>query len=194
MMNLFLRIGFTLVLSVPGAFSLTISAVSQTQTVATAADRDGQHDFDFNIGDWRTHIKRLDWAATGARSWVTLEGTVKVRKVWGGRGELEEIKADGANVHVEGLTTFLYNPQTRQWSQTFAGIEDGTFEPSMIGEFKNGRGELVSQTSFHGKIRLVRGVWSEITADAHKFEEDYSDDGGKTWEPTFIASLTRDKS
>jgi hypothetical protein len=40
-----------------------------------------------------------------------LDGTVVVRKVWDGRGELEEIEADGPTGHWEGLNLFLYNPQ-----------------------------------------------------------------------------------
>jgi hypothetical protein len=40
----------------------------------------------------------------------------------------------------------------------------------------------------------VRIVWSDITPDSHHFEQSFSDDGGKTWEPNFVATLTREKS
>ena len=56
----------------------------------TPAVHDGQHDFDFNLGVWHTHIKRiLDPFASSSNS-VELNGTVTVRKVWGGKAELEE--------------------------------------------------------------------------------------------------------
>ena len=61
--------------------------------------RDGSHDFDFNIGVWHTHIKRVPDALAGSHQSVELNGTVTVRKVWGGRAELEEIEADGPNGH-----------------------------------------------------------------------------------------------
>jgi hypothetical protein len=108
-----------------------------------------------------------------------------------GRGQLEKIEADGAPGHFEGMTVFLYSPQSRQWSQDFASSVDGSLETPLIGEFKGGRGELVSQEQFKGKTILVRGVWSEIKADSHRFEQAFSDDGGKTWEPNFVATLTR---
>ena len=75
---------------------------SQTKTM-----RDGQRDFDFNVGTWRTHIKRLQHPLTGSTTWIELNGTVKVRKVWDGRAQLEEIEADGPQGHFEGLTLFL---------------------------------------------------------------------------------------
>jgi len=76
--------------------------------------RDGQDDFDFNIGTWKTHIRRLQHRLTGSNDWVDLNGTVRVRKVWSGRAQLEEIEADGSSGHFEGLTLFLYNPQAHR--------------------------------------------------------------------------------
>jgi hypothetical protein len=160
---------------------------------ATIAERDGQHDFDFNFGTWRTDIKRLSDPLTGSKAWIELNGTVRVRKVWNGRGQLEEIEADGPNGHWEGLTLFLYNPQSHQWSQSYANRKDGILDTPSIGEFKNGRGELFDQETFNGRAVLLRAVWSDIMPDSHHFEQAFSDDGGKTWEPNFVATLAREK-
>jgi len=166
--------------------------IAATGGTDTAALRDGQHDFDFNIGTWKTHIRYLHKPPTGPNVWVVLQGTVTVRKVWGGRAELEEIEADGATGHFEGLTIFLYDPQSHQWSQTFTDSNDGHPEQPMIGGFKDGRGELISQLAYQGRTVLMRGVWSDIKANSHRFEESFSDDGGRTWQPQFLASLTRE--
>jgi hypothetical protein len=160
-------------------------------TASNATAHDGQHDFDFNFGVWRTHIRRLQKPLSGSGTWTTMEGTVTVLKIWDGQGQVEDIEADGQNGHWSGLTVFLYNPQSHQWSQTFAGKSDGTLQPPIIGEFKNGRGELFGQDSFNGRSILVRGVWSGIAANAHKFEQSFSADGGKTWEVNFIGTLER---
>lgn len=162
------------------------------QNSEASKTRDGQHDFDFNLGTWKTHIKRLQHPLTGSHTWIELNGTVVVRKVWDGRAQLEEIEADGPAGRFEGLTLFLYNPQSRQWSQIFANSNGGTLAQPTIGEFKNGRGEFYDQESFHGRAILVRGVWADITPNSHHFEQSYSDDGGKTWEPNFVATLARD--
>ena len=145
--------------------------------------RDGQHDFDFNVGVWHTHIKRIKDALSGGTHSIELEGTVTVRKVWGGRAELEEIETDGPEGHWEGLTLFLYNPKAEQWSQSFINSRSGELGAPLIGEFKEGHGELFSQDTLGGRSILVRGVWSVASADAHSYEESYSADGGKSWAP-----------
>jgi len=160
---------------------------------AAAAPRDGQHDFDFNIGVWHTHIRRILDPLSGGTHSIELNGTVTVRKVWDGRAELEEIETDGPNGHWEGLTLFLYNPTAHQWSQSFTNSKVGQLNNPLIGSFSSGRGELFAQDTFDGRMVLVRGVWSDIKADSHHYEESYSADGGRTWAPAFVANLTREK-
>jgi hypothetical protein len=153
---------------------------------------DGQHDFDFNIGVWRTRIKRTLDPFTNHSESVELNGTVTVRRVWDGKAELEEIEADGPKGHWEGLTLFLYNPSAHQWSQSFVNSKVGTLSSSSnVGEFKDGRGVLIGQDTVNNKTILVRAVWSDIKPDSHQYEESYSDDGGTTWVRAFIAKLTR---
>ena len=171
-----------------------VLALLPAAQAAEPALRDGQHDFDFNFGVWHTHIKRiLDPFAGGTKS-IELDGTVTVRKVWDGKASLEEIEADGPNGHWEGMTLFLYNPQAHQWSQSFVSSRSAVLSSPLVGEFKNGRGELYAQDTFEDRTILVRVIWSDITADAHRYEESYSNDGGRTWQPAFIANLTRAKS
>ena len=174
------------------AFAVTHETASEVGSNPAGAMRDGQHDFDFNIGVWHTHIRRPLDPFSGSGGSIELNGTVTVRKVWDGRAQLEEIEADGPNGHWEGLTMFLYNPESHQWSQSFIDSKAATLEAPLIGSFKDGRGELFAQDTFHDKFILDRGVWSNITPDSHRFEEDYSNDGGRTWAPAFVAELTRD--
>jgi hypothetical protein len=179
------------ILAMSGASAIVPArAIAETaQSPHTA--RDGQHDFDFNVGTWKTHIKRILDPLSGASHFVELNGTVTVRKVWDGRAKLEEIEADGPNGHWQGMTLFLYNPEAHQWSQTFVNSGSGVLNPPLIGEFNEGRGELFASDTFQDRTILVRGVWSNIQPNSHHFEESYSEDGGKTWAPAFVAELRR---
>jgi hypothetical protein len=156
-----------------------------------SAPRDGQHDFDFSEGTWHTHIVRNTNPFDSKSPVIEIEGTVSSRKVWGGRAWLEQIEAEGPKGHWQALNLFLYNPTAHQWSQSFSNSNAGTIGAAFVGEFKDGRAELFSQDTFNDKAILVRAVWSNITADAHRYEEFFSDDGGKTWRLSFTANKTR---
>ncbi|MFL6234115.1 MAG: hypothetical protein ACJ76N_13355 [Thermoanaerobaculia bacterium] len=155
------------------------------------AERDGQHDFDFEIGTWKTHLSRRLHPLTGSNAWTEMEGTTVVRKVWNGRANLVELVADGPSGHFEGLSLRLYNPQSRQWSLNFASSSAGALSTPTIGQFKDGRGEFYDQEMLDGRAILVRFVISEITPKSCRFEQAFSDDGGKTWEVNWIAVDTR---
>lgn len=157
------------------------------------AERNGQHDFDFEIGTWKTHLKRLLHPLTGSAKWVEYDGISVVRKVWNGKGNLLELVADGPAGHFEGLSLRLYNPQSHQWSLNFANSSAGIMSQPTIGEFKNGLGEFFDQEAFNGRAIFVRFVITNITPASCYFEQSFSDDGGKTWEINWIATDTRIK-
>jgi hypothetical protein len=158
-----------------------------------STDRDGQHDFDFEIGTWKTRLSRRLRPLTGSTTWVDYEGTTVVRKIWNGRANLVELAVDGPAGPIEALSLRLYNPQSRQWSLNFSSRAAGTLSVPTIGGFRNGRGEFFNQESLDGRAILVRFVISDITPDSCRFEQAFSNDGGKTWEVNWIATDTRVK-
>ena len=160
---------------------------------AAVEQRDGQHDFDFELGTWKIHLKKLVHPLSGSNTWVEFDGDSVTRKVWDGRAQLEQFETDGSAGHIEGLTLRLYDPQSRQWRLYWANSKNGYMEQPMVGEFKNGRGEFYDQEAFNGKMIYVRYVWSDITPNSAHFEQSFSEDGGKTWEANWITDQTRVK-
>jgi hypothetical protein len=164
---------------------------SKAAAAATPERRDGQHDFDFEIGAWKTHVSRLVHPLSGSTTWVEYDGTSVVQKIWNGKANLLELEVEGPSGHIEGLSLRLYNPQSHQWSLNFSNSSGGTLAQPTIGEFKDGRGEFYDQETLDGRAILVRFVISDITADSCRFEQAFSDDGGKTWEINWKATDTR---
>ena len=166
----------------------------QARTQQAAHARDGQRDFDFEIGSWKIHLSRLKDRLAGSKEWVQFDGTSVTRKVWGGRSNLEEFETDSPTGHIEGLTLRVYNPQTHQWSIYWAnskGSDLGQLMIPMVGEFKNGRGEFYDQETWKGRSVYVRFIWSKVTPNSAHFEQAYSADGGKTCEVNWITDQTR---
>jgi hypothetical protein len=172
--------------------SLIIALQPLQGTANPSAESDGQHDFDFHLGNWKSEISKLQHPLTGSTTWIKCEGKLAARKVWEGRAQFEELEADCPAGHMEDSVLFLYNPQSHQWSLNSAAVNDGVVGKPMFGEFKNGRGEFYDQETFKDRALIVRQVWSDITPTSHHFEQSFSDDGGKTWEVNFKATLTRE--
>jgi hypothetical protein len=191
---LFLWAGLLAVASYPlPGHAQSSSGASGASRPPAPGPRDGQRDFDFEIGTWKTRLSRLQNPLSGSTTWVKYEGTSVVRKVWDGRANLLELDVAGPAGRIEGLSLRLYNPESRQWSLNFSSSRGGTLSPPSIGEFKDGRGEFYSQESFNGRAVWVRFIISAITPDSLRFEQSFSGDGGKTWEPNWIAIDTRMK-
>jgi hypothetical protein len=128
---------------------------------------------------------------SGSSTWVEYVGTSVVRKGWDGRANLVELDVKGPAGRIEGLSLRLYNPQSRQWSLNFANSNGGTMTPPVTGEFRSGRGEFFGQETLNGRAIYVRFVISDVTPTSCRFEQAFSEDGGKTWEVNWIAVDTR---
>jgi len=156
-----------------------------------ATTEDGQTDFDFEIGTWRTHLSRLAEPLSGSSEWVEYTGTSVVRKVWGGRANLVELDVEGPAGHIVGLSLRLFDPESRQWSLHFASARTGALAEPVVGGFRNGRGEFYGEETMDGRTIQVRFVISDITPTSCRFEQAFSADGGKTWEVNWIAVDSR---
>jgi len=193
-MNVRQRVSMYFLLSMLGYFTVPLRSLAQTSSNAAPRQstlRDGQHDFDWQLGSWKIHMQRLQHPLTGSTQWTELDGTVVVRKVWEGRANLAEIVTNGPSGRLEFLSLRLYNPQAHQWSLNFASSNSGTLVLPMIGDFKNGRGEFYDQETFNGRMILVRFVFIADSPDSTRDEQSFSEDGGKTWEVNWINTATR---
>ena len=170
--------------------SLLVCSVAFAQAPAPG----GEHDFDSHIGTWKTHLKRLQKPLTGSTTWVEYEGTTVVRKVWDGRANLVELDVNGPAGRIEALSLRLYNPASKQWSLNFSNARGGTMSTPVIGEFRNGRGEFYSSEVLNERAILVQFIITAVNEDTLRFEQAFSNDGGKTWELNWIAVDTRVKT
>lgn len=176
------------------ALVLALALVAQSTLADTAplAAHDGSHDFDFALGTFHTHIRRLLDPLAGSDKWVEYDGTKTDMPVLGGTGSLETIEADGPS-HLELMTLKLYNAKERQWSLNFTSSGSGSLGTPSIGKFENGVGTFMDQENYNGRAILVRQLWSRITPKSYHFEQAFSADFGKTWEANFVADLTRER-
>lgn len=188
------RCGPRFVLAVIASVLATIpdpSAAAAQVAAPVVERRDGARDFDFEIGTWQTHLRLRVAPLTGSDAWVEYDGTSVVTPVLNGSANLVELDVQGPAGRIRGLSLRLYDPQARQWSLNFSNIRTGRLSAPVIGEFRDGRGEFYAQEQLDGRTILVRFVISDITPTSARFEQAYSDNGGRTWEVNWIAVDTR---
>ncbi|THD64303.1 hypothetical protein [Phenylobacterium sp.] len=170
--------------------ALPLPAAAQASAQA-AAPRDGSHDFDFTFGTWTEHSKRLMHPLAGANDWVEWDGHTVVRKIWGGRANMAELRAATPAGPLELIALRVYNPATGQWSINFATSAVGKLNDIPgVGEFKDGRIDFYDQEPFNGRAILVRFSVYSTSPTTHVSEQAFSADGGKTWEVNWINRYT----
>ena len=106
-------------------------------------------------------------SADGIEGMGGLDGVSVVKKVWDGKANLAEYKADGPVAgHLELMALRWLNPTTHEWNIDFATPNVGMFGAGAGGgQFKNGRVDFYDYELIDGRSVLVRfSMWS-IDAD-----------------------------
>src|SRR5215472_3556199 len=109
----------------------------------TEQEQDGRADFDFYVGTWKVHNRRLRERLKGSHEWEEFEGVSVAHMVLGGLGNMDEITLERPSGTVRGMTLRLFDPKMQQWSLYWADRVNGwNWNLPQIGAFKNGRGEF----------------------------------------------------
>jgi hypothetical protein len=168
------------------------SHAAGTQAATAAPDaKDGSHDFDFELGSWKTHVKVLRHPLSGSTTWVEYDGTTIVTPLLGGRANVAELRVRGSAGTIEGLSLRLYEPAAHRWTLNYTNIRVGELTTPVMGSFENGRGTFIGKDSLGGRPILVRFVIVPLTPDSIRFEQSFSADDGKTWELNWVANDVR---
>jgi len=155
------------------------------------ATGEAQHDFDFDYGVWKIHMRRLLHPLTGSTEWTEMDGTTVTRKIWNGGANLAVVEADGPSGHLELLGLRLYDPQAHEWSIHFATSDAGVLSVPAVGQIHNGRGEFYDVELYKGRSILVRfRIWAN-SANSLGSDQAFSEDGGQTWETNWVNTMTR---
>ncbi|UGQ48596.1 hypothetical protein [Massilia endophytica] len=157
------------------------------------AKADGQRDFDWEIGAWDTQLKRLREPLSGKTNWVEYSGTSVVKPVMDKRANLVELDVQGPAGRITGVSLRLYEPARKQWTLNFANLANGEMTSPMRGSFQQGQGVFYGEDTLKGRTVAVRFLIIPVNGSQWRFEQAYSDDGGKTWETNWIAIDTRRK-
>jgi hypothetical protein len=135
----------SLAMKLRSIYWLSILQMTLTCGLAGESDapaRDGSHDFDFLIGNWKAHVRRLPDRLVGSNNWIEYNGISNHKKLLDSNANFEEFEVDNPDkhLHIKAQTVRLYNPETHQWSIYLLDLDKGLLPmPPVVGEF-NGTG------------------------------------------------------
>jgi hypothetical protein len=118
-----IRLGFILPAFLVAAFfigkNFALSGAPNSQVSgsgSTATQRDGSHDFDFLIGDWKAHVRRLPERLKGSNVWVEYNGIWNHKKLLDSNANFEEfdVSTPDHKLRIKAQTLRLYNPESHQ--------------------------------------------------------------------------------
>src|SRR6186997_2070720 len=123
---------------------------------AMTEPRSAVHDFDFYMGSWRIHHRRLKERLAGSHDWEEFEGTSTAWPILDGAGNIDDnvLELPAGTYRAISLRTF--DPATDRWLTT-------RLDPPVVGGFVDGIGTFIAPDTFNGRPILVRFLWSEIT-------------------------------
>ncbi|WP_432190168.1 hypothetical protein [Streptomyces sp. Tue6028] len=148
------------------------------------------HDFDFLLGDWDVHNRRLTDFLDPDGGWEEFPATSHCRSLFDGAADIDEI--DVPDLGWKGLTLRLFDPETRRWSLHWSSSRSGRLFPPVYGRFgPDGRGEFFGDDTHDGKDVRVHFVWSGISATTARWEQAFSVDGERTWMTNWVMEFTR---
>jgi hypothetical protein len=157
---------------------------------ATETAPPSARDFDFWMGRWTAHNRRLKARLAGSDEWDEFESTSVARPILGGLGNEDEFRTDFGGGYV-GMSFRFFDPVKRQWSIYWADSRrSGELDPPVFGTFSGDTGVFEGPDVFEGRPILVRFIWSGITTPTPRWEQAFSDDDGETWETNWIMDFS----
>jgi hypothetical protein len=189
------RVAFMAML-VACVFAGAVSVHASQDTPKAAQDKpnlSGLHDFDFLVGDWRTHHRKLREKLANSHDWEEFDGTLSMRKLMDGYANVGDNVFNTPEGTYRGVGLRSYDPKTGEWAIWWLDGRDpsGQLDPPMKGHSEHGIGTFYATDTLRGKPIRVRFVWSKITPNSAHWEQAYSSDDGKTWEVNWTTDFTR---
>ena len=147
------------------------------------------HDFDYFVGGWMTHQRRLKARGVGSTEWEEFPATLCMTLYLGGMVTVDELYMPTKGA--AGFTLRTFDIKKRQWSIYWVSSTTGRLDPvAMVGGFDGNRGEFYADDHEDGRPIRVRFKWNKIDRDHARWEQAFSFDN-RTWETNWTADFQR---
>ena len=163
-----------------------------SEPTSQPANASSEHDFDFLVGTWTVQHRRLKQRLAQGTEWETFSGTCKTWLLLDGQGDVDDNVLQAPAGTYRAVTLRSFDPATKLWSIWWLDSRHPhELDPPVVGGFRNGIGTFFAKDMFGGRPIIVRYIWSDIAPHSTKWQQAFSDDGGKTWETNWVMEFRR---
>lgn len=148
-------------------------------------------DFDFLIGAWRVHNRKLKTRLAASNEWLEFPATLEFRKILNGLGNIDQFQAEFDGKPFEGVSLRVFNPATGLWTIYWMDTNKPVLAEQVVGSFKDGRGEFYGEEEFNGRKVKLRFIWSEIATTSPRWEQAYFDEAQQNWETNWVTTFQK---
>ena len=149
-------------------------------------------DFDFQVGSWQVSHRRLKARLCGCDDWEVFSGTSEMRRVLGGRGNVEDNVLHLPGGALRAIAVRDYDEAAGTWAIWWLSTAaPHVLDVPVIGQFEDGVGTFLADDSLDGRPILVRFLWLNTDGPAPRWEQAFSQDQGQSWETNWVMDFTR---
>lgn len=148
-------------------------------------------DFDFLIGKWAILNRKLKIRLQNNDEWEEFPATDSVMKVLNGMGNIGQFQTALEEMPFAGLTVRIFNPETRLWNIYWADSVRCQLDTPVTGSFEEKIGTFYGKEMLRGELVDVKFKWDATDADKPVWSQDFSGDGGKTWETNWYMYFSK---
>ena len=159
--------------------------------IKTAEPGDGRRDFDFLMGTWTVHHRRLRRRLSADTVWEEFGGTCAALPVLGGAGNVDDNVLHLPGGSYRALSIRAFDAARRQWSIWWLDSREAAIGRPVHGQFEDGVGTFLGDDTWQDRPVRVRFLWSGITEQSARWEQAFSADGGATFETNWVMDFRR---
>lgn len=151
----------------------------------------GAEGFDFLLGRWTVRHRKLAARLSGSKDWTEFAGTLEVRSILGGLGDIDDNVLEDPAGRVLATSLRVFNAQSGTWSIYWIDARAPGLDPPLVGGFSGPIGRFYNDDVYQGRPIRVRFIYEHQAPGVARWSQAFSPDGGDTWETNWTMDFTR---
>lgn len=151
----------------------------------------GAEGFDFLHGAWNVRHRKLRNRLAGSREWFEFPGTMEVRPILGGLGNVDHNVLEDPGGRYVATSLRLFRPDVGAWSIWWLDGRAPAVETPVTGAFVGRKGEFFADETFEGRTIRVRFTYEDFGRGRSQWTQAFSPDAGASFEVNWVMDFTK---